>query len=287
MARRQVPIFPAMVIAIPLVIGLAAISTNRRIEIAAERAAAAQHTGDVLDGTPRAFVVVGSAGSFVWPAMLQDMLDDHAGRRLYHVLNAATPASPVNAWIDNAPGSKPFDAMASDFLGDEARLRTAAPEPTVALCQLTLEETRASRGPVTAMDDKDGVRIGANALESLATQLDRVGVARVFIATQPYNPADEPEAGNERLALRELLSRGLPFIEEGPDVWSITIARFPDAYEADRIHPNEQGMKLIAEAWYRTIAGDLAKQAVIDRLHARVYNTTEIIHDHLQRRLTR
>jgi hypothetical protein len=280
-----------MVVAIPLVIGIAAISTNRRIEIAAERAAAAQIAGDILDGRPRSLVVVGSDTSFVWPTMLQDMLDDHAGgERLYHVHNAAAAGAPLQAWIDDdAPDglSRPFDAMTRDYFGDDARLRAVAPEPSVALCQVSLEGVRTPRGPVGAADDEVGIRMGANALETLAASLHDAGVARVLLATRIHTPGAEPEAGNERLALRELVERALPYVDQGPDVWSLTIARFPDVYDADRVHPNDLGMKLIAEAWYRTLAGDHASQAVIDRMHARDYNTTEIVHDHLQRTLAR
>ncbi len=57
-------------------------------------AAASRNT--LLDGDEKSFVIVGYSTSYAWPAMLQDMLDEHAGgRRIYHVLNAVVGGSPV------------------------------------------------------------------------------------------------------------------------------------------------------------------------------------------------
>ena len=244
--------------------------------------------GSLLDGREKSFVVVGYSTSFAWPAMLQDMLDEHArGRHIYHVLNAVVGGSPVNPWIA-AQGSEAYErtigAMQRDYFGANARLRVGAPAPTVALCQQSLQLTRSRLGPVASIDDVEGIRIGADALETLATRLHDQGVERVFMATHIYKQGYEPQVGNERFALKELLSRGHDFISEGPDVWSLTVGEHPDAFTEDGIHPNERGMKIMAEAWYRAVAGADARQGTIDRMHRRTYDVGQMARDYLASR---
>jgi len=241
-----------------------------------------------LDGREKSFVIVGYSTSYAWPEMLQSMLDEHArgaagggdggegdGDRVYHVLNAVIGGSPVERWIGE-PGSRDYDptvgAMLRDFFGPEPRLRGDAPEPTVALCQQSLQFTRTRRGPIASLDDKAGLRIGTDALEKLALRLHDHGITHVVIGMHIYKQPVEPEVGNERFALESLLGRGYPFIFEGPDVWSATLARFPEAFDEDGIHPNELGMKIMAEGWYRVLAGGDARQDVIDRMNAKAWD---------------
>ena len=91
----------------------------------------------------------------------------------------------------------------------------------------------------------------------------------------------EPEVGNERFALKALLSRGHGFIHEGPDVWSLTIQEWPEAFTEDEIHPNTRGMKIMAEAWYRAIAGEDAQDRIIEAMHARDYDVDAMRNQYL------
>lgn len=291
MARHAVPVFPAMVVAIPLVIGIAAISTSHQSSLKHDRDRAVMalpvvvSDDCVLDGREQSFVVVGSSVSYVWPQMLQDMLDEHVGGRVYHVNNASVGAAPVASWIsEDQASTSSFSTMLRDYFGEEARLRALSPSPSIALCQVTLQGTLTSKGPVTSMADKEGIRIGAEALERLSTMLHDQGVERVYIAMHVYKDGFEPHVGNERLALRDLLEREHEFVYEGPDVWSATIAEFPAAYSDDRQHLSQRGMKIVAEAWYRTLAGSQASQAIIDRMHARDYDIEKIRRDYLRLR---
>jgi len=239
----------------------------------------------VLDGEPRSFLVVGYSTSYAWPQMLQEMLDRHTGgERVYHVLNAVVGGSPVEYW-NALPGTeryeRVFGAMVRDFLGDEPRLRGGAPAPTVALCQQSLQFTRTRRGPIARVDDHEGLRIGTDALEKLAFRLRDVGLERVYYGMHIYKEPVEPEVGNERFALAALLERGHPFVFEGPDVWSLTIQEHPEAFEEDGVHPNERGMKLMAEAWYRTLSGKDAKEEVITALHETTYDIDTMMRAYL------
>jgi len=243
-------------------------------------------TRTLLDGREKSFVVVGYSTSYAWPAMLQDMLDEHSGgKRTYHVLNAVVGGSPVELWIAD-PGSDEYNAtvaaMVRDFFGPDARLRGEAPAPTVALCQQSLQFTRTRRGPIKSADDREGIRIGTDALEKFALRLHELGLEDVYIGMHIYKDPIEPEVGNERIALAELLKRGHKFIHQGPDVWTMTRKQYPSAYADDKLHPNEQGIKLMAEGWYRTIAGPSARQDVIDRMHARHYDVNLIMRRYIR-----
>lgn len=250
----------------------------------------------VLDGTEKSFVVVGYSTSYAWPEMLQEMLDEHAGdaegERTYHVLNAVIGGSPVGRWIaspETDDYQETYGRMVRDFFGPDPRLRGDAPVPTVAILQHSLQRTPTPDtrlGPVTAADDEEGIRIGADALEQLVGQLREDGIEDTFIATHIYKEGFEPEVGNERFALAALLQRGHPDIHEGPDVWSPTIAQHPAAYAEDRLHPDELGAEIMAEEWYRALAGAEAREEVVEAMYERDWDVEAMRDDYLAWRAT-
>ena len=126
--------------------------------------------------------------------------------------------------------------------------------------------------------------MGADALETMARRLQGLGLQRLYIGMHIYKGPVEPEVGNERLALAALLDRGLSYVYEGPDVWTPTRDRYPECFAADGLHPNELGMKIMAEGWYRTIAGPEARPDIIDRLHARDYDIETMMRAYIRRR---
>ena len=249
--------------------------------------AATTNAGPVLDGSEKSLVVVGYSTSYVWPAMLQDMLDEHAGGdRVYHVLNAVIGGSPMGRWIA-APESEDYQetygVMLRDFFGPDARLRGALPAPTVAIIQQSLQRTPTPEtrlGPVHDLDDTEGIRIGADALEKLASQLRDDGIERSYFGMHIYKEGYEPEIGNERFALAALMERGHDFVFAGPDVWSPTLREHPAAFTEDRLHPNERGMRIMAEEWYRALAGAEARQEIIDAMHAREYDVEAMMQEY-------
>lgn len=243
---------------------------------------------NLLDGKEKSMIIVGYSTSFAWPDMLQEMLDDHSGgKRVYHVLNAVIGGSPVEIWNGDV-GSENYErtcgAMLRDYYGPTAKLRGDAPEPKVALCQQSLQFTRTRRGPIPSVDDAEGVKIGTDALEKYAKRLHGFGIERVYIGMHIYKKPVEPEVGNERIALARVLERGHDFIFEGPDTWTLTRDAFPDAFAADELHPNELGMKIMAEAWYRTVAGKSARPDVIKRMRDKSYDVDKMMRAYLARR---
>ena len=240
---------------------------------------------DWLNGQEKSIVVVGYSTSYAWPDMLQEMLDEHAGKPgVYHVLNAVAGGAAVEIWIAE-PGTRDhertIDAMVRDFFGDDPRLRGDAPQPTIAICQQSLQFTRDLRGPVKEEHDMVGAEIGANALETLAMRLRELGIEHVIYGMHIYKKPVEPEVGNERIALARLISRGHDFISQGPDVWQVTRDGYPECFEEDGLHPNEEGMKLMAEGWYRALAGSSAREDIIERMRAREYDVQSMMRAYL------
>jgi hypothetical protein len=268
---------------LPLVLGvlLGACRVAPESLVPHDVAARAPLESEHLRGTPRAFVVLGGERSFAWPALLQELLDDHANRSgLYRVLNAATDADGIHAWSAAEDGG-PLDVLGSEYLASERPGK--APLPRTALCMVSLRGLSDARGPVKTENDMVGAEMGADALEGLARELHAAGIETVVFATRLYAEGCEPELGLERIAIERLLARGLPFVEAGPDVFGASRPYFPDAYESDLRHPNEFGVKLVAEEWYRWLAGPEAHEAVVEALYAEDFDMDAIEAAHAER----
>jgi len=230
---------------------------------------------EFLTGAPASLVVFGEAQSFVWPTMLQDLLDTHAQvGGIYTVINASTTAG-AEQW--SAPeGLEQFVAAATRQRG--------APAPRIALCQVSLRGIGDERGPVKTEHDMLGAESGADALERLARSLHALGVEHVLFATSPYREGADPELSLERVALERLLARGLDFVGPGPDLYGPTRRYFPDAYASVDGGLNEFGIKLLGEEWYRFLAGPEAREEVVEALYARDYDVDVIEASHAVRR---
>ncbi len=230
---------------------------------------AADERGDFLDGRPRSFLVLGDETSLVWPRLLQDMLDAHAKTPgLYRVFNASVVGARAARWTGRDDPA--LAELGARFFGQ--RPRGSAPAPTVALCQVTLAGIGDERGPVKSEHDMLGAEMGADVLERLVLELERLGVERVLFSTPLYREGSEPEGGLEHVAHERLLARDHESVRAGPDLWTPSFRYFPDGYEEDRVRPNEFGMKLMAEEWYRRLAGPEARESVVQALYARDYD---------------
>lgn len=236
---------------------------------------------EYLRGQPAAFVVLGDATSFVWPALLQETLDAHAGRPgLYRLLNAAAPAQGIGAWTSaKEPGS--LRAQAEGCFSGRAEPRSSEPLPKTALCLVSLRGLGDEAGPVMSANDRVGGEMGADALERLAFELRDLGAERVVFATPLYSAGAGPELGLEHVAIERLLARGHDssghaLIVAGPDVYRASSRYFPDAFEPDGVRTNEFGQKLVAEEWYRWLAGPEAREGVVEGLYATDYDIRAI-----------
>lgn len=216
-----------------------------------------------LTGARSSFVVLGDVRSFVWPALLQEMLDRHAGTQdTYRVMNASAPTAGVAAWTES--GSESLRAR----LEREIHHLPGKAGPSTALCLVSLGGIGDERGPVKSEHDMVGAEMGANALERLALELHQSGIERVVFATPVYSESGGAELSLEHVAIERVLARGHSFIEAGPDLFRASKRYYPDAYLEGGEEPNEFGQKLLAEEWYRWLAGPEAREEVVQELYA-------------------
>lgn len=231
----------------------------------------AQEQASALDDQSKSFVVVGYSTSFIWPHMLQSMLDEHAAESgVYHVLNAVVGGSPVVRWLKGDERyERTYGKMLKDYFSDDGKRRGDRPKPTVALLQQSLQGVFEGRGGgIRGPDDHDRIKKGADAFQKLAEQLHEDGIQVVYIATHIYKVSMEPSIENEKYALEALLKRSIHYIRTGPELWMPTKAVHPSGFSAvDKVHPSVKGARIMAEGWYRALAGDTAKQEVVDSMY--------------------
>jgi hypothetical protein len=101
--------------------------------------------------------------------------------------------------------------------------------------------------------DQAEIKHGADVLQNYAELMLKHGADEVFIATHIYKKPMEPQIGNERLALAELIKQQTKHIHAGPDVWEPTRQYYPQAFAGDKVHPNTFGAEIIAQYWFETI----------------------------------
>ena len=102
-------------------------------------------------------------------------------------------------------------------------------------------------------DDKVRIQKGTDALEKYVKLLKKDGADLIFVAMHIYKKPMEPEIGNERYALDELIQRKIPGVQRGPDVWTPTKKLYPQAFAKDLMHPNAIGSELMAQKWFETL----------------------------------
>ncbi len=207
----------------------------------------------LFDRKPMIFVVNGYSTSFQWPAILQRKLDRYfEGRRFITVRSAVRGDTPIARWIDLATG-QPAPAW------EVVRPALARPNNTTPVVVLAQQSLQWVYGLRTAgiRDEKDAkrIKIGADALETYARRLHEDGADLVFIAMHIYKKPMEPAIGNERLALKALMERNVPFVAPGPDVWTPTSKLHPKAFARDGVHPNAIGAEVMAQHWFAALLG--------------------------------
>jgi len=203
----------------------------------------------IFDGTAKTIVVNGYSTSFQWPRLLQDKLDRMCnGERILTVKPALKGGTPVVGWIDVKTG-RPSQAWLKIL-----RPKLRDDRPVIVLAQQSLQGVfgRPAEG-IGGPDDKERIRQGADALEKYVRLLKRDGADIVFVATHIYKHPMEPAIGNERYALAELLRRQIPSVVGGPDVWTPTKERYPQAFGRDGVHPNRLGAEIMAQKWFEAL----------------------------------
>ena len=205
----------------------------------------------IFDGKPKVIVVNGYSTSFQWPRMLQRKLDRYSNdKRLLKVKQATKGGTPIAKWLDVKTG-QPLPPWLNVL---RPMLREAEETPVILLAQQSLQWVFGNRSQgIRNADDKERIQKGAGALEKYVRHLRKDGADLVFVAMHIYKRPMEPEIGNERYALDELMRRNIPGVQRGPDVWTPTKKLYPRAFAKDLMHPNAVGSELMAQKWFETL----------------------------------
>ena len=204
----------------------------------------------IFDGKPRLIVVNGYSTSFRWPDVLQRKLNKFAeGKNPIEVIKATRGGTPIAKWIDVTTG-EPLEAW--------QHVRTAlgkkGQRPAIVLAQQSLQWAFGRRiEGIRSERDADRIQQGADAIQKYAKLLLKDGADAVFIAMHIYKHPMEPEIGNERLALAEVMKRKIAAVHAGPDVWQPTKEHYPNAFARDKVHPNAIGAEIMAQKWFEAL----------------------------------
>ncbi len=205
----------------------------------------------IFDGKPKVIVVNGYSTSFQWPRILQRKLDRYSnGKRLLKVKQATKGGTPIAKWLNTNTG-EPLRPWLNVL---RPTLQNSEETPVILLAQQSLQWVFDQRQEgIRNADDKERIQKGADALEKYVRLLRKDGADLVFVAMHIYKHPMEPQIGNERYALDELMRRNIRSVERGPDVWTPTKKLYPRAFAKDLVHPNAVGSELMAQKWFETL----------------------------------
>ncbi len=205
----------------------------------------------IFDTSPKVIVVNGYSTSFHWPDILQRKLDRYFdGKRVLSVRRATKGGTPIAKWL-NVKTGEPLPPWLTVL---RPALRHSDDKPVILLAQQSLQWVFGHReAGIRDGNDHKNIRQGADALEKYVRLLKNDGADLIFVATHIYKHQMEPQIGNERYALDELMRRNIPGLERGPDVWTPTKQLYPKVFAKDLKHPNAIGAKLMAQKWFETL----------------------------------
>ena len=212
------------------------------------------HDLKIFSGEPRLVIVHGYSTSTHWWAFLQHKIDRYMrgpNGRVVEVQLCNKGGTPIAKWM-NVETGVPSDAWQRRFtpmIQSEKGKR-----PVIVLAQQSLQWAFTDRA-AGIRNDRDTQRIqrGADVIEQYGQRILDDGAAAVFVAMHIYKISMEPEIGNERLALAELMRRKPKRIFSGPDVWEPTSKQHPLAFDRDRVHPNYIGAEMMAHYWFASL----------------------------------
>lgn len=217
----------------------------------AQRGGAGSRRIKIFDGKSKVIVVNGYSTSFGWPGILQNKVDRYfGGKRVLVVKRATKGGTPIAKWLEVETG-RPLQPWLTVL---RPTLQEYKDKTTILLAQQSLQWVFGERREgIRTADDQKRIRQGADALEKYVRLLKKDGADLIFVAMHIYKHPMEPEIGNERYALDELMRWKIVGVEPGPDVWAPTKELYPRAFARDRRHPNAIGSELMAQKWFETL----------------------------------
>ncbi len=229
------------------------------------RAAEPSTTADdikIFSGEPRLLIVHGYSTSAHWWAFLQRKIDRYTEgpeKRAVEVQLCNKGGTPIARWMDiqSNERSDAWKQMLTPMIQAEKGKR-----PVIVLCQQSLQWAYAEgrRAGIRSKEDHQRIVRGADVLQQYGKLVLDDGAAAVVIGMHIYKLGMEPEIGNERLALAELMRRKPARIYAGPDVWTPTSRQHPLAFDSDKVHPNYIGAEMMAHYWFEALLNREGRQ---------------------------
>ena len=217
-------------------------------------AQAKSHEPSIFSGEPRLLIVHGYSTSAHWWAFLQHKIDRYMGgpeKRVVEVQLCNKGGTPIAKWMNVETGelSDAWQRRFTPMIQAEKGKR-----PVIVLAQQSLQFVYSDRkAGIRNADDTQRIQRGADIIEKYGQRILDDGAAAVFVGMHIYKISMEPEIGNERLALEELMRRKPKRIFAGPDVWLPTSKQHPLAFDRDRVHPNYIGAEMMAHYWFASL----------------------------------
>ena len=196
----------------------------------------------------------GYSTSAHWWAFLQHKIDRYMGgpdKRVVEVRLVNKGGTPIAKWMNVETGepSRTWKQMFTPAIQAEKGKR-----PVIVLAQQSLQGVYGERtAGIRNKKDRERIERGADVIEQYGKRIVDDGAAAAIIAMHIYKITMEPEIGNERLALAELMRRSPSGIFAGPDVWTPTSRQHPLAFDTDRVHPNYIGAEIMAHYWFKSL----------------------------------
>ncbi len=208
----------------------------------------------IFSGEPRLLITHGYSTSAHWWAFLQHKIDRYMGgpdKRVVEVRLVNKGGTPIAKWMNIETG-EPSPAWKQMFT--PAIQAEKGKRPVIVLAQQSLQGVYGERtAGIRNKEDRERIKRGADVIEQYGKHILDNGAAAAIIAMHIYKITMEPEIGNERLALAELMKRKTPGIFAGPDVWTPTSKQHPLAFDTDKVHPNYIGAEIMAHYWFKSL----------------------------------
>jgi len=87
------------------------------------------------------------------------------------------------------------------------------------------------------------------------------GVIMSYVSAHRMKPSNLMAAWYENLAIEDVMSQAgvdeFPRIKPGPDLHSPSWCSFPQGYASDHAHPDDDGLRMMAEAWHAILIDDM------------------------------
>jgi len=199
------------------------------------------------------FDIIGHSESIGLAAHLEEVFaEGPADFREFVFVEHAIAGEEAHAW--STPGSAGYAAIQSILAEADG---PDAP-PHIALILTSNNETYPIMTPGDAHHDAfvSDVRSVVDLLDD-----DGAGVIMSYVSAHRMKPSNLMAAWYENLAIEDVMVQAgldeFSRVKPGPDQHGPSWCNFPQGYASDLAHPDDDGLRMMAEAWHAILIGDM------------------------------